>query len=607
MLALIGLLVRLPFIPLIGFRQDFQFLVSWADYLVKSSPITIYADYKQISGELVNYPPVYLFILTLLARFFRSLSTNPFDCRAFLILIKCVTISFEALTGYVLYHWSTKRWDKLAGLWAFGLYFLNPAIIYVGSYYGQLDAIFSAFLVLAIVALADEKPFWSGSALAMALLIKIQTIPFVPLFFGMLLVQRRMREFGRMLLGFSLTGLVILSPYILHNQLQALLNECVWRSVQWGKFVSVGAFNLWYLHADPVVFDGRIWGLFFDREGALRTNGLLNLLTYKNLGTALFGCAFLATWVGYWRSNDRNKTWIAAMHVALAFFMLPTTVHERYLFPYFVFAAPLAASDLVRRFFFFAFSLTYLVNLMVVCPLFGQSVDVREIDTPLGVTVAFVNVMLYAGFIVYEYVIPYFPKQRLAVATRAIFPVFVGCAVLLVWRSYARQTDPNVLYLSQLTPISVEQSWPLLNKKGPRPGYGQLQADLSTDGRQIQIGDTVYRYGLGAHAISRVEYNVPAKYKLFECYAGVDAEALQKYRENPDVGTVTFTVWVNGQHMFATPLTIPTTPPRRITVPLLSENEKGTNRISLVVDGTADGVDSDHADWALARVFRITP
>lgn len=274
MLALIGLLLRLPFLPLFGFQQDFQFLVSWANYLVKSSPVTIYADYKQISGELVNYPPVYLYILTLLARFFRSLSDSSFDCRAFLILIKCVTISFEGLTGYVLYRWSSRRWDRLAGLWAFGLYFCNPAMIYVGSYYGQLDAIFSTFLVLSILALVNEKPFWSGCALAAALLMKIQTLPFIPLFFIMLPIQRRMRDFYRMLLGFSLAGVAILFPYLVFHQLQALLNECLWKSVQWGKFVTVGAFNLWYLHADPATFDGRIWGLFFDRDGTLQTNAL---------------------------------------------------------------------------------------------------------------------------------------------------------------------------------------------------------------------------------------------------------------------------------------------------------------------------------------------
>lgn len=629
----IGLLIRLPLIPLIGFKQDFLFLVSWADYLVKSSPVTIYADFDLLSVKFVNYPPVYLYILTALARLFRSLCASPFECTAFLVLIKSVTIAFEGLTAFVLYSWASKRWDERTGLWAFGLYFVNPAILYVSSYYGQLDAIFSAFLLLTIVALVEakttgsngaprsegvlpalinsckNKAFWGGCALSTALLIKIQTLPFIPLFFGFLILQKKFKSTFFFGLGFILAGTLIVSPYLIHHQLAPLIQECVVRSFQWGKFVSVGAFNLWYLHADPSTFDGRIWGVFFTSDGVLQTNFLLNLLTYKNLGTALFGCAFLATLYLYWKRETPDKSWIAAMHVALAFFMTPTKVHERYLFPYFVFAAPLAAGNRVRRCFFFAFSLTYLINLMVVCPLFGTSIEVREIDSSLGVYAAFANVLLYACFLAYEYAIPFPLQRRAAIFAKTAGIVLLCGIVILYWRSYARQTDPYVLYLSSLTPISVEQSWPLLppeQANKPRSGYGQLQADLSTDGRQIQIGDVIYRYGLGAHAVSRVEYNVPGKYQRFECLVGVDAEALAKYQETPSVGTVTFTVWVNGQYILSTPLMIPTTPPRPISIPL-TEKASGFNRIQLVVDGTADGVDSDHADWALARVIRITP
>ncbi|MGC9328232.1 MAG: NPCBM/NEW2 domain-containing protein, partial [Candidatus Hinthialibacter sp.] len=290
-------------------------------------------------------------------------------------------------------------------------------------------------------------------------------------------------------------------------------------------------------------------------------------------------------------------------------FMLPTKVHERYLFPYFVFAAPLAAQNKAHRFFFGAFSVTYLINLMVICPLIGESIDVSQIDSNWGVAASFINLILYATFLAYEYVLPYFPAQPFRIMTKSAGFAVLCALALLFWRIQARQTDPNILYLSQLTPVSVEQDWPPIPPEirgRPQTGYGQLKADLSSDGRQIQIGDAVFRYGLGAHAISRVIYDVPGHYQIFECYVGVDAEALSKYLESPDVATVTFTVWVNGVHMHLTPLMLPTTPPRKISIPL-TENPHGVNRITLVVDGTADGIDSDHADWAMARVVRITP
>ncbi|MGC9326809.1 MAG: glycosyltransferase 87 family protein, partial [Candidatus Hinthialibacter sp.] len=298
LLLLAGLLVRLPFIPMIGFKQDFLFLVSWAEYLAQSSPVSIYADSSQLSVQFVNYPPVYLYILTGLARGYRALSAAPFYHTAFLTLVKCVTIAFELLTAFALYFWGKKRWNFQTGAWAFGLYFLNPAILYVSAYYGQLDAIFTSFLLLCIIALSEKRFFWSGCSLAAALLIKIQTLPFIPLFFGLLLIRRQIRPLLWMALGFLSTGAILLAPYLVSGQMGALIHECFLRSFEWGKFVTVGAFNLWRLHADPTTYDGRIWGIFFDGDGILQANALIHLLTYKNLGVAMFGGAFLLTLYG---------------------------------------------------------------------------------------------------------------------------------------------------------------------------------------------------------------------------------------------------------------------------------------------------------------------
>lgn len=595
--------------PFIGFKQDFLFLVSWADYLVDHSPITIYRDYMQLGGiKFVNYPPLYLYILTGLARIYHGLFVDPFFNIKFLFLIKSVTVLFEIMTAYLLYFWVERKYDRQKGLWAVGLYFLNPAILYVSAYYGQLDAIFAMFLLAALIAFSMDLAFWCGVALSLALLMKLQTLPFLPLFFCFPLLRGNYRMFALMALGLICGSILGVAPYIAYGQLDELFQQCVLNSFKWGRFVSVGAFNLWYLHADPSTFDERIWGVLFGSDGMLNTNSIFDLLTYKNLGLGLFGSAFLLSLYGYWKQRDSVSGWVAAMHIALAFFMLPTKVHERYLFPYFVFAAPLAADGAVRRFFFMAFSLTYLINLVVVCPLFGESPLVQDINSTWGVAAALINVVLYACFISYEYLVPLLPDKKMAIMAKTLaISLCLGIFVFFI-RFHYRKDDPYVLYLSELSPTVVEQQWPLIPPEiidQPQSGYGQLKADLSTDDRQLQIGKTVYRYGLGAHAVSLVDFEVPGDYQMFKCYVGVDYEAMQKYQDSPDVATVTFTVWVNDQHRYVSPLTMPTTPPREISIEL-PEKANGTNRIKLVVDGSPDGIDSDHADWAMARVVRIT-
>ncbi|MFB3788625.1 MAG: NPCBM/NEW2 domain-containing protein [bacterium] len=604
-ILLAGVMARLLFFPRVGFEQDFLFIISWSEYLVQHSPVTIYDNPEQLSVQFINYPPLYLYFLTGTARLYRAFTERPFYSLGFLALIKSLTLSFEVLTGLVLWRWTGEKYGPRAGAWALGLYFLNPAIVYVSAYYGQVDAIFAAFLLLAMVAWVKDRPGFCGAALAWALAMKLQSVAFLPLLFLIPLLQKKIRAFVYLMAGFALTGFILLSPYILQGKWPALVYECVVRSIEWGKFVSVGAFNLWYLHADPVTHDYRIWGWWFGRDGMVSAHPLVMLCTYKNLGAALFGAAYLAALYGVWNHEKAAAPWIAAMHIGLAFYLLPTKVHERYLFPYFVFAAPLAARGGARRIFYLGFSLTYLVNLMVICPLFGEVKNVTEIDSSLGTAAAALNLFLYILFIAYEYIAPAFPERRMMILAKAGMTAVAGVMIILLLRHESRIPDPSLLYLSQITPRLAEQDWPVDPKANARKGYEKVNADRSVDEKELQIGSTLYRYGLGTHANSRIEYEIPGEYQWFECMVGLDAEVRPNYEARPDRATVIFSVWINGEQRYASPLMFPPMPPQRVMLPL--PETKGFNRLRLEVSDAGDGNNSDHADWALARVKRPPP
>ncbi|HOL95732.1 MAG TPA: NPCBM/NEW2 domain-containing protein [bacterium] len=603
-ILLTGVMARLLFFPRVGFEQDFLFIISWSEYLAQYSPVTIYDHPEQLSVKFINYPPLYLYFLTGAARLFRGFTERPFYSLGFLALIKSLTLGFEIWTGLVLWGWTKRHHGPRAGAWALGLYFLNPAIVYLSAYYGQVDAIFAAFLLWAMVSWAEDRPGLCGAALAFALAMKLQSVAFLPFFFLLPLIRNDKQAFIFLMMGFAGMGVLLLSPYLVHGRMHALINECVIRSIEWGKFVSVGAFNLWYLHADPVTHDYRIWGWLYGLDGMVSAHPLIRLFTYKNLGTALFGLAFLAALYGVWKHEKTAGPWIAAMHIGLAFYLLPTKVHERYLFPYFVFAAPWAVEG-ARRIFFLGFSLTYLVNLMVVCPLFGEVKNVTDIDTPLGTAAAALNLVLYILFIAYEYIAPAFPARRRVILAKAGTAALAGVGIILFLRHEARIPDPSILYLSQLTPRVAEQDWPVEPKANTRKGYEKVNADLSVEENELQIGRTLYRYGLGTHANSRIEYDIPGEYQWFECHVGLDAEVRPNYEARPDRASVIFTVWINGQKQYESPLMFPPMAPQRVLLPL--PETKGFNRLRLEVSDGGDGNNSDHADWALARVKRPPP
>ena len=68
-----------------------------------------------------------------------------------------------------------------AGLGAAALYFLNPVALYNSAYWGQVDAIYTFFALLAVVLMARRHWYLAGAAVAAGLLAKFQTIAFVPL------------------------------------------------------------------------------------------------------------------------------------------------------------------------------------------------------------------------------------------------------------------------------------------------------------------------------------------------------------------------------------------------------------------------------------------
>ena len=95
----------------------------------------------------------------------------------------------------------------------------------------------------------------------------------------------------------------------------------------------------------------------------------LPLLTYKQLGLAMFAASYVLALLCVYRRRDWLALYLASGFIFLAFFMLPTQITERYLFPMFpliVMTAPIGTTPLT---IYFVASLTFMLNLYMVYPL----------------------------------------------------------------------------------------------------------------------------------------------------------------------------------------------------------------------------------------------
>ncbi|MFI5685358.1 NPCBM/NEW2 domain-containing protein [Streptomyces sp. NPDC051636] len=127
-------------------------------------------------------------------------------------------------------------------------------------------------------------------------------------------------------------------------------------------------------------------------------------------------------------------------------------------------------------------------------------------------------------------------------------------------------------------------------------GWGPAERDTSNgesaagDGHPITLGGVVYAKGLGVHAESSVEYYTGGACRTVTADVGVDDEKEAK-------GTVAFEVWADGAKVASTGVRTGAMPAQPLTADVT-----GAPVVRLVVTDGGDGIDSDHGDWADARV-----
>ncbi len=147
-------------------------------------------------------------------------------------------------------------------------------------------------------------------------------------------------------------------------------------------------------------------------------------------------------------------------------------------------------------------------------------------------------------------------------------------------------SPPGIDYVRDL-PFSAETN-----------GWGPVERDTSNgesaegDGGPLRIGDRTYGKGLGTHASSEVTVDLgdTDTYDRFNADVGID-------EETPDRGSVVFEVIGDGKVLGTSGVMGPHDPAHAFDIDVT-----GVRRLTLRVTDGGDGNDSDHADWADARL-----
>ena len=296
-----------------------------------------------------------------------------------LLLIKLPGVLADLATVALLYLWS-RRWRAATGAAGLAaLYALAPPVWMNVAWWGQVDAILVLPILLMIALLERARGRWSWVCWVIALLIKPQAIVFAPVLF--IATLRRYGSRG-LLAGGSLAAALAglgCAPLLLAGQGPGLLQAYI-GSV--GRFPQLTnrAYNLWYL-----VTLG---------AGGADTGQGLGPLSFRLIGVILMGGAALLVCVALLQRSDAAARALGAAVLALAFFTLPTQIHERYLFLALALLVMSAAADRSVLGAFVIVMIAATLNILGALRGFSELAYAAIVGSPLPLVLAALNVLV---------------------------------------------------------------------------------------------------------------------------------------------------------------------------------------------------------------------
>jgi dolichyl-phosphate-mannose--protein O-mannosyl transferase len=401
-LALRLLLAYVVF-PQAGLRTDLHLFGDWSRTLAEVGPGGFYANVA-----FSDYPPGYLYVLWgygLVGQTIANLLGGP----SYGLLdywIKLPALVADCLVAVVLYR-ALVRWQgPRAGLLVSGAYLLTPVTWYDSALWGQVDAFGVLLLALAMIWLIDWRPELATLAAVAAFVVKLQfgiglAVVAVVLLRRHLLAARDpsgtsarqlglpppetwlddrlgqgiMRLVSSALLGLA-AFLLLLVPFDLETLAPAGLAGIpiigdlagfVGLSTSAGAFYPVltaNAYNPWAL-VGPTPLVTALSGNYQWTFDSLSLFGVPAVV----VGAVLFLAVAAGVAVLLWRRPEPLAILVGITVLAVAFFVLPTRVHERYLFGAIGVGAMLFATSRGWRLWFVGLSAVGLINMHAILTL----------------------------------------------------------------------------------------------------------------------------------------------------------------------------------------------------------------------------------------------
>ncbi len=374
------LIIAYVLLPDSGFGVDRASFIGWASDLAAHGPSGFYGRVS-----FIDYTPGYLYVLWLVGVVGNALGGIG-------DLIKLPAILADVAVAYLVHQLVVELGgSRRAALLGALLFVVNPVTWFDSAVWAQVDSFGLIFLLLGLRELWRNHPERAAILATVAAVIKPQLGILIPVLIAVLLKRHlfdplRARnaadrpvdpEAGRGPLGGGPIRLVTCAALALATA--AVLSAPFGLSVidllvQVGKtaggypYITVNADNPWALielAGNGLAATGS-WLPDITNSTAPGTPVSILGIPALFVGTALLIAVIVLVGVVVARRDDRRTILVGLTVLAIAFFVVPTRVHERYLFPFFALGAILAATSFRWRLAYFVLALANFANLYAV-------------------------------------------------------------------------------------------------------------------------------------------------------------------------------------------------------------------------------------------------
>ena len=399
-ILVVGLALRVfiagVYLPLSGFSIDIGDFTAWGQRLASLGPSHFYEQ-----GYFSDYPPGYLYVLWVLGSI-GALIAPIVGQDATAGLVKIPGIAADIGVAWLLFV-IARRWGpalvaprhvalraETLGLAAAALYLFNPGPIFDSAVWGQVDSVGTLVLLGTIYALGRGWTEAAAVGAVLAMLVKFQFAFLIPV---VAIVGLRRHLLGRSsepehdgkreplrVLTSVAAGAVSLAALLLPfgmglyapavqagERCLGFLPAAEPSTSLIGKLceaagtytgLSINAFNAWR-NPWSGLGDTLHWG---DDTVVGVALGDVSL-TWQQVGMVGFAAVALVALWQVARRDDLRGVLVASLLLAIAFFVLPTRVHERYLFPALAIGALLIFSGRAWPLLYAALSLSFFANI----------------------------------------------------------------------------------------------------------------------------------------------------------------------------------------------------------------------------------------------------